>query len=131
MNASDVVKNKQNKVLYQAYYRPTVFQSTLGSTLYAISSISGGSTQYGSTVKTVYNSVCKPTFMTYEMQKEVEQGRVLCDPNCPPSVEQWKATNATTYKAYRPAYSTLSTVSTVAMTSASIYTAPFPFISGC
>lgn len=131
MNASDVVKNKQNKVLYQAYYRPTVFQSTIGSTLYVISSINGGSTRYGSTVQTVYNSLCQPNFMTYEMQKEVEQGRALCDPNCPPSVEQWKATNTTLFKAYRTTYSTLSTASTVTSTTASILTAPFPFISGC
>ena len=39
MNASDIIKAKQNQTLYKSYYQPTVFQSTIYSTLTIGSSI--------------------------------------------------------------------------------------------
>jgi hypothetical protein len=76
MNASDIVKNRQNKVLYNAYYQPTVFQSTVVSTLSPISSYTGGYASYESTVITAYNYSCQPTFLSYELLNEVKNGRI-------------------------------------------------------
>ena len=119
MNASDIVTSKQNQILRTSYH-PTVFHSSLYQTVYPISSIGGGSTHYGSTVHTLYDSLCAPTFTTYELRNEVLPRHV--------TPLKWKATQSTLLYAYRTVYSTLSTPSTILTTSTSILTAPGPTI---
>ena len=125
MNASDIVKIKQNKAVALSYQQSFALASTVQSTVYTVSSISGGSTRYGSTLNTVYNTTCIPTFTSYEMRNEVLQSP--CTACTLPSMEL-KHTNSTLMYAYRSVYSTLSTTSTVLTTSTFTQTAPQPLI---
>jgi hypothetical protein len=75
MNASDIVTKKNNQTLYQAYYHPT--SSTINSTIYTVSSISGGTTSYGSTMQTILNYTCPPTFYTYADRSASKNGQSL------------------------------------------------------
>ena len=119
MNASDVVTKKQNQIL-QLSYHPTVFQSTLRSTIYPISSIGGGASRYGSTIHTLYDSLCAPTFTTYELRNEVLPRRI--------TPLAWKATDSTLLYAYHTVYSTMSTPRTIVLTSTLVHPAPGPII---
>jgi len=81
MNASDIIKAKQNKTLYKAYYTPTVYSSTIYSTLTAFSSITdvGGSVvSYTSCINTAYKTVCNPTFTSYETLHQIKDGAYDC-----------------------------------------------------
>ena len=86
MNASDIVKAKQNKTLYSAYYQPTVYSSTLYSTLAIYSSIGSTiteselviNTSYISCINTVYNYVDNPTFISYESLNQIKAGALEC-----------------------------------------------------
>jgi hypothetical protein len=140
MNASDIVKQKQNKVLYKAYYRPTVFQSTVFSTVNTVSSIinyvSSGvpltSTSYTSCLNTVYNYMCEPTFQSYETRQAVGAGANDCMGKNP-SKMQWKKTSLIPIYAYSTLYSSLVTPSTIApstvrVSSTLIPAGPMPFI---
>ena len=112
MNASDIVKSKQAKVLHNAYYNPLIFQSTVHSTITLVSSIIDyvSSSQqfttdsYASTITTSYDYLCTPTFLTYEMTQQVNG-------QCPPSETAWKNINSTIVYAYSTVYSTFSTPS--------------------
>lgn len=80
MNASDIVKAKQNKVLYKTLYTPNVYQSTLFSTLHAYSSINTGIeivSSYISCINTAY-TYCNPVFTSYETRNDVKEGAVAC-----------------------------------------------------
>jgi hypothetical protein len=137
MNASDIVKAKQNQTLYKAYNNPTVFQSSTYSTLTSVSSfvnvISSGiplmSTSYTSCINTVYTYVCNPTFISYELAKSVKDGVYECGGKIPSEL-QWKNTNSTIIYSY----STLSTsptstlISTFRITSTTVLTGPSPVI---
>ena len=125
MNASDIVKIKQNKAVALSYQQSFTLRSTVQSTIYQVSSIAGGSTRYGSTLNTVYNTACTPTFTTYEMRNEVQQSPCT---SCDASSMEWNRTNSTIMYAYRSVYSTLSTTSTVLTTSTSVQTAPQPVV---
>jgi hypothetical protein len=127
MNASDIVKNRQNKVLYNAYYQPTVFQSTLVSTLSPISSYTGGTTSYRSTVNTVYNYSCQPTFLSYELLNEVKNGKEECTGTCASQVT-WTNLTSTTQYMYSTIYSTLSTPCTIIVTSTSVQGSTGPVV---
>ena len=140
MNASDIVKQKQNKVLYKAYYRPTVFQSTIFSTINTVSSIinyvSSGvpltSTSYTSCLNTIYNYMCEPTFQSYETRHSVGSGVKSCTGK-KGSELQWKKTNQITIYSYSTLYSSLITASTIApstirISSTSVQSAPLPLI---
>jgi hypothetical protein len=116
MNASDIVKNKQNKVLYQAYYRPTVFQSTVVSTVSLISTATTIGNSSKSTVITAYNYVCQPTFLSYELLNEVKNGKEACTNGCATQVT-WSNLTSTTNLMYSTIYSTLSTPCTIIVTS--------------
>jgi hypothetical protein len=116
MNASDIVKNKQNKVLYQAYYRPTVFQSTVVSTVSLISTATTVDNSSESTVITAYNYVCQPTFLSYELLNEVKNGKEACTNACATQVT-WSNLTSTTKYMYSTIYSTLSTPCTIIVTS--------------
>ena len=127
MNASDIVKNRQNKVLYNAYYQPTVFQSTVVSTLTPISSYTGGYNSYTSTVITAYNYSCQPTFLSYELLNEVKNGKVECTGTCASQLS-WENLTSTTQYMYATNYSTLSTPLSISVTSTSVQGSKGPVI---
>jgi hypothetical protein len=87
MNASEVIKAKQNRILYNTYYTPTVLESSVTSTVRPISSVirytSAGinilSTSYTSCVTTCNTYVAKPTFVSYEMLHAMRDGEYGCD----------------------------------------------------
>ena len=116
MNASDIVKNKQNQTLYKAYYQPRVFQSTVFSTLTPISSYTGGYNSYGSTVNTVYTYSSQPTFLSYELLNEVKSGKDQCTATCTSELT-WSNLTSTTTRFYNTNYSTLSTPLSISVTS--------------
>lgn len=135
MNASDIVKTKQNNTLHCAYYNPTVLQSTTYSTVNVLSSIinyvSSGvvfaSTSYASSSQTVNTTVCNPTFMSYEMQQNVLSG------NNPVSELQWKSNASTLTYGYSSIYSSFNTPanilpSSIRVSSTLVATGPGPVI---
>lgn len=127
MNASDIVKNRQNKVLYNAYYRPTVFQSTVVSTLSPIIFYTGGSTSYRSTVITAYNYLCQPTFLSYELLNEVKDGKEVCEGTCATQLT-WSNLTSTTQYMYSTNYTTLSTPININVTSTIVQGSTGPVI---
>jgi hypothetical protein len=88
MNASDIVKAKQNQTLYKAYYQPTVFQSTIYSTINLVSSNGSGS-EYTSCINTAYTYLCNPTFISYELANDVNKGSFICGGKTPSKLT-WK-----------------------------------------
>ena len=134
MNASDIVKAKQNKVLYKSLYNPTVFQSTVFSTINTVSSLIYPTFQnsYTSTVNTAYNYVCNPTFISYELANNVNNGQYACGAKSV-SYMQWKNLNNTTVYAYSTMYSTIISPSipipsSFSVTSTTILTGPTPVV---
>ena len=125
MNASDIVKIKQNKAIALSYQQTFDLTSTVQSTIYQVSSIAGGSTRYGSTLNTVYNTACTPTFTTYQTRNEVQQSPCTA---CSTSSMEWNRNHSTIMNTYRSVYSTLSTTSTVITASTWVQTAPQPVI---
>jgi len=122
MNASDIVKNKQ-QIMRSCAYQPTF--STITSTITPISSIAG-STSYASTLYTCYSYDCQP-YCSYEFRSDVQQG--LVDRGIiMSSLTEWKPDTPTTIYAYRPLYSTLSTVSSISVTSTLVQTGPSPLV---
>lgn len=120
MNASDIVKNKQQIVRSCAY----ALSSTITSTINPISSIAGGSTSYASTLRTCYSNACQP-YCSYELRSDVQQGFVDRGIILS-SLTEWKPDTPATLYAYRPLYSTLSTVSSISVTSTLVQTGPTP-----
>jgi hypothetical protein len=123
MNASDIVKLKQNGALYKAYYRPTVFQSTVYSTITPVSSLSTNTTSGGiryqssftSCINTAYTYSCEPPFISYELAKDIAEGSYVCGGKTV-SKMTWKANMAIpTQDIY--AYSTYSTPSSISLVS--------------
>ena len=125
MNASDIVKIKQNKAIALSYQQTFTLTSTVQSTIYPISSISEGPTSYGSTLNTVYDKTCMPTFTTYETRNKVNESQCTA---CSLSPMEWKNMNSTIMYTYQSVYGTLSTTSTVLTTSTIVQTAPEPFV---
>lgn len=133
MNASDIIKAKQNKTLYKAYYTPTVYQSTVFSTLTAYSTSTNLpiTTSYVSCINTSYNYVRNPVFINYEMRNNVKDGSNKCGATSLSNL-QFVKSNATIY-AYSTVYSTFGT-SAVKFPSSFIITstigssAPEPYI---
>jgi hypothetical protein len=123
MNASDIVKLKQNGTLYKAYYNPTVFQSSVISTLIPFSATEGQDTIYTSCIQTKYNYVCNPTYITYELVNDVNNGKYVCGGKTPSELK-WENNIPTTL--YNYFYSSGST--TVSTTSTTILTGPGPFV---
>jgi hypothetical protein len=118
MNASDIVKLKQNGTLYKAYYRPTVYQSTVYSTIYPFSSINEGTPSYTSCINTVYTYSCNPPFISYELANDVNEGSYVCGGKTVSKME-WKAnTSVPTESVY--AFSTYSTTTNNASTILSV-----------
>lgn len=112
MNASDIVKAKQNKVLYNSLYNPTVYQSTVFSTLRLYSSINLGNSiasSYISCINTTYNYSCNPAFTTYETRNDVKEGAVACGAVSLSNL-QFTSSDGMIY-AYSTIYSTFGNVS--------------------
>jgi len=153
MNASDIVKAKQNRTLFQAYYHPAIVSSATSTiTFYTstlISSISSVATQQSTLCSTViYNDLCMPSFISYQLANDVNNGKYLCNrytlaqqvgantiPTtstamnvCTLSNLQWKNVNSTLIYEYNPTYSTNSTLLSIASTSTYIQTGPLPVI---
>jgi hypothetical protein len=84
MNASDIVKAKQNKVLYNAYYTPMISSSTIYSTLSVYSTTLNGSLQpvisYTSCTTTAYTTRmgCTPNVTSYETLNQIKGGAYEC-----------------------------------------------------
>lgn len=84
MNASDIIKAKQNKVLYNAYYTPTISSSTIYSTLSVYSTTLNGSLQpvisYTSCTTTAYTTRmgCTPNVTSYETLNQIKGGAYDC-----------------------------------------------------
>lgn len=140
MNASDIVKKKQNTVLYKAYYQPTVFQSTTFSTLNTVSSIIQTvidgvpitDTSYTSCTQTVYQTLCEPTFISYASRYSIESGAMGCTGRDKKQLK-WKANQPTTIYSYSTIYSSLNGPSTLGPSSIRIFStvvnmAPTPLI---
>lgn len=131
MNASDIVKARQDKVMYRSYVNDSigtaVLQSTVVSTITPISSIAGGSTQYVSTIQTNYTYLCQPTFLTYETRYDIKDGSQLCG-SCVAAPMEWVNNTSTLIRAYSTVYSTLSTPSTIVVTSTTVLRGPEPLI---
>ncbi len=140
MNASDIIQRKQNTTLYKAYYQPTVFQSSVISTIRPISSIirtiSSGvpltSSSYASCTQTVYQQVCEPTFVTYQTRNAIGAGTATCTGRTPKET-RWVANQSTVVYAYSTIYSSLVNPSTLAastirVSSTVIQTGPTPVI---
>ena len=82
MNASDIVKAKQNRTLFQAYYHPAITPSTTTTTIVVSTLISLDvdlimQSNVCSTV--IYNNLCMPTFISYQLVNDVNQGKYLCN----------------------------------------------------
>ena len=150
MNASDIVKAKQNRILFQAYYHPVITPLTTSTTIYTstvLSSISEGI--YAPVCSTlIYDNLCMPSFISYQLANDVNQGKYLCNTYtlsqqvgtdtvlttstatnlCTLSNLQWKNVNSTLITEYRAIYSTNSTLSTISTSSTFIQTGPLPVI---
>ncbi len=142
MNASDIIKSKQNRTLYQAYYRPTIFPSGTTSTIsyYPISTISTGSgyiSSITSTVTTQYNYICQTPNISYEIANSINSGKYECGfpycstlsiwntneiipvgvCDCNISVLNWTYSNPTTiYNISTATYSSIVVQSTIVQT---------------
>jgi hypothetical protein len=75
MNASDIVKRKNDGVLYSAYYSPTVFVST--SVTCYISTLSSATSTI-SVTKNVNLYECNGIYNSYELSNSVKQGAYVC-----------------------------------------------------
>jgi hypothetical protein len=112
MNASDIVKAKQNKALYNAYYKPTVFQSTVYSTISIYSSVTSPITllpvnSYVSCVAKAYTYVDNPTFTSYESMNAIKEGAIDCGA-IPSSVVSFKNTEQRLIYSFSTIYSTIA-----------------------
>jgi len=141
MNASDIVKAKQNRILYNTYYHPTILQSSITSTLRPISSVirytSAGvniiSTSYTSCITRCDTYVAKPTFVSYEMVNAIQSGEYGCSALRRPAETHWQKTTPGMKLIQSTLYSTFSTTgislpSSVRYTSTMIAVSPAPVI---
>ena len=127
MNASDIVKNRQNQVLYRAYYQPTVFQSTVVTTTIPISSYTGGFNSVATSTNTVYTYSALPTFLSYELLNEVKQGKDGCTGTCVSNLT-WTNLTSTTRSFYSTNYTTLSTPVAINVTSTTVLGSAGPVV---
>jgi hypothetical protein len=85
MNASDIVKAKQNRTLFQAYYHPIITPSTTTTTIVVSTFISSLITDPASIMQSnvcstvIYNNLCMPSFISYQLANDVNQGKYLCN----------------------------------------------------
>lgn len=99
MNASDIIKKKQNICLYRAYYNPTIYQSTIFSTIESVSSILSGDSSYKSTITNINTYICPPHIISYNIINDIINGKNSLD-NTVLSELEWKKTTSTTQYYY-------------------------------
>jgi hypothetical protein len=101
MNASDIIKAKQSRTLYQAYYRPTIFQglTSNGTNVFitstinfcpisTVSSSSGFISSFVSCVTLNYSYKCEKPNVSYELMNSINEGKYICGfPYCSTLVE--------------------------------------------
>jgi hypothetical protein len=100
MNASDIIKAKQNKNLFYAYYKPTVFygasnaMNTLVNTNITtsfISSIEGGDTSSTICSTLNYSYKCFQPNLSYQLANDINNGKYLCEyPYCS-TITSWNS----------------------------------------
>lgn len=94
MNASDITKSRQNRVLFQAYYRPIVFPSAITSTINyspisSVSTVSGYVSSFASTINIQYGYIYNKPVSSYELLNEIKDGKYLCGyPYCS-TISDW------------------------------------------
>jgi len=99
MNASDIVKSRQNRILFQTLYRPTIITGSSDSTgpfvvssvtYYPYSSISSsGVSSIISTTNQNYLYKCLETPESYELANDINEGKYLCkSPYCS-AISEW------------------------------------------
>jgi hypothetical protein len=138
MNASDIIKQKQNQVLYSSYYNPITistlnvaspgFVSTITySTLTVISTTSTFNGRFSTITSSVVSTVnnryvyrCDPMFLTYEMDNQISDAVAWNTNGCInsnyvcagsiPSKLQWVNNTSSTQSIYGATYSTFSTI---------------------
>jgi len=139
MNASDIVKAKQGGMIYSAYYKPTIFQSTMFSTVNTLSSILNytspsviaSTNSYVSTFQTC-NTYASSSYISYELLNQVETGKYTCGTKNV-SKELWSRTIPTSILAYSTIYGSTVTLTTpypsdIRITSTVIVTGSTPVI---
>lgn len=102
MNASDIIKAKQNKNLFYAYYKPTIFYGASNNvnTLVNkniittfVSSIEGSDPS--STIQSTlnYSYKCFPPVLSYQLANNINDGKYLCEyPYCS-TITSWNNNN--------------------------------------
>lgn len=144
MNASDIIKARQSRTLYQAYYRPTFFSTIINSTINICPITNNGTTStFASSITMNYLSRCTPPAISYELANSINEGRYLCPPpfcssisewntgrefntnscDCKISFVTWKNTTPTTILQYQS-----TAITGVSVTSTTILTGPGPII---
>ena len=107
MNASDIVKAKQNKVLYTAYYAPRISSSTINTTQ-SVYSTNGVNSSFISCTNTTYNVPCTPAVTSYETLNQLIDGSYQCA-GVQHSQLQFTGTPNTAIYGYSTIYSSFST----------------------
>jgi hypothetical protein len=139
MNASDIVKAKQNKVLYNAYYTPMISSSTIYSTLSVYSTTLNGSLQpvisYTSCTTTAYTTRmgCTPNVTSYETLNQIKGGAYECGALTVSQMQIGGIPNTAIY-AYSTVISTMTTQglnvpSSFVVTSTTVTAPPTPLIT--
>jgi hypothetical protein len=156
MNASDIIKAKQSRTLYQAYYRPTIFSTFINSTINfcpvsTVSTASGVISSLTSCITMNYSYKCTPPVVSYQLANSINEGRYECgfpycstisewntgrtfpigDCDCKISFLTWKDTNPTLLYTYSTSnYSSVVTFSTPILTGPSPVICPLTLNQG-
>lgn len=155
MNASDIVKSKQNRSLYQAYYRPEILgngQFTISTiNICPVSSISGDTPSFTSSTTLHYTYTCNQPIISYELANDINSGKYICGfpacssisiwntgqtipvgiSDCKISNLAWKNTNNTLLYNYSTIdYSSIQTFSTSVLTGPGPVICPVDFYQG-
>ena len=148
MNASDIIKAKQSRTLYQAYYRPTIFSTIINSTINfcpvsTVSTASGVVSSLTSCITMNYLYKCNPPAISYQLANSINNGRYECgfpycstisiwntgeqiiagNCNCKESFMTWTNNQQTQIINYKS-----TTISSFSAVSTSILTGPAPVI---
>lgn len=148
MNASDIIKAKQSRTLYQAYYRPTIFSTLINSTINfcpvsTVSTASGVVSSLTSCITMNYLYRCNPPVLSYQLANSINEGKYECgfpycstisiwntgqqfiagNCDCKESFLTWENTNPTQIVNYKA-----TNISSFTATSTSILTGPAPVI---
>ena len=94
MNASDIIKSKQNATLYNSYYNPSIYSSTTYTTSYPIlSTISNIPSTIYSTCTNTVNLYTSNPYTSYELASNVNNGMYICG-NKKVSQMSWQANSS-------------------------------------